>query len=248
MRMPMLALLVAAVPAAQAGTLRLHGYAYDLQSGAHRYTEVHEQQTDGDRWVGGTITYLAPDGSVLGRKTLDFSADPFIPLYRLELAGGSGFVEGISMIARDSLTLFRKRYQDAALTEEKVSRPEGATADSGFHNLVRDRFAQLMAGEKIQFHFAVATELDTFKFRGQRIEDTTFEGRPAVRFRVQPDTLLRLLVDPLELTYDPGTRRLLEYRGISNLHDPATRAAYAVRIVYPSAPPAEAATLPAEYR
>jgi len=53
-----------------------------------------------------------------------------------------------------------------------------------------------------------------------------------VRFRVEPDSLLRWMVDPLELTYEPAQRKLVEYHGVSNLHDPATGKAYNVRIIY----------------
>lgn len=244
-----LALAIASGAASAAEqAVRFHGYAYDLAGGAHLYTELHESKIDGDRWLSGSITYIAPDGKLIGNKPLDFSKDPFIPIFRLELKPGGGYIEGISAVTAESITLFKKGYKDSAIAEKKVARPPSATADSGFHNLIRDRFPELMERKKIQFHFVVAGELDTFKFRGERIEDTTFEDKPAVRFEVQPDTLLRLLVDPLELTYDPATRQLLEYRGISNLHDPATGKAYNVRIIYPSKPPAEAAKLPPEYR
>ncbi len=230
------------------GALRFHGYAYDLKTRAHLYTEVHDQKVDGDRWLGGSITYIGPDGGLIGKKSLDFSQDPFIPVFRMELKSGGGYVEGISGMSKDSIEMFRQGYKESATTERKVARPDATTADSGFHSFIRARFAELMDNKKVRFHFAVAGELDVFKFQGQRIEDTTFEDQPAVRFRVEPGTLLRLLVDPLELTYDPASRRLLEYRGVSNLHDPASGEAYEVRIVYPSKPPAEAARLPAEYR
>ena len=71
-----------------------------------------------------------------------------------------------------------------------------------------------------------------------------FEGRPAIQLKVEPSTLLRLLADPLYILYEPEQRRMLEYRGISNLHDPRTGRAYTVRIVYPSRPPADAPALP----
>lgn len=229
-------------------TLRFHGYAYDLASNRYLYTELHEQKAEGDRWLGGSISYIAPDGSLIGKKSLDFSQDPFIPVFRLELKPGSGYIEGISAIGKDSIEMYKKGYKDARESGKKVARPDNTTADSGFHNLMRAWFPDLMENKKVVFHFAVAGELDTFKFRGQRIDDATFEGKPAVRFRVQPDTLLRLLVDPLELTYDPTNRRLLEYRGVSNLHDPASGEAYVVRISYASRPPEDAPILPAEYQ
>ena len=240
------AALALSVPAgAQDGTHTFHGYAYDLESGKFLYTEVHRQTIAGERWLGGTIDYYAPDGSRIGHKTLDFSQDPYVPIYQLDLTTGGGYMEGVKAVTAETLVLEKKGYGSDKVRTATVKRKGATVADSGFHSFLRDRFADLVAGKTVQFTFAVAGELNDFKFRAKRIADGTFEGKPAVRLKVDPDTLLRLLADPLEITYDPADRRMLEYRGISNLHDPKTFEAYHVRIVYPSAPPPDAPPLPA---
>lgn len=241
-----LALLLAAFAfTAEAGEreLELRGYAYDLDSGRFLYTEVHKQVIADGRWTGGTISYYGPDGSRIGHKTLDFSKDPYVPLYRLDLVAGGGYVEGITAIGDEAIELQKKGYNSAKLRTASVKRRGTMVADSGFHSFLRDRFDGLVAGKTVPFTFVVSGELDTFKFRARRITDGIFEGKPAVRLQVEPDTLLRLLAEPLELLYAPEQRKLLEYRGISNLHDPRTFEAYRVRIVYPSAPPADAPSL-----
>lgn len=242
--LPAALLALTAVSHAAPSTLNFKGYAYDLENKRFLYTEVHEQKIEGERWVSGTITYFAPDGSQIGGKTLDFTHDPFIPVYRLELKTGGGYVEGISAVTADSIEMYKQGYEDRAEQREKIARPAVAAADSGFHAFLRENFSRLMEGKKVRFSFAVAGNLDSFKFRALRIADGEFEGKPVVRFRIEPDTLLRLVVDPLELSYEPTQRQLLEYHGISNLHDPVTGEPYNVRIIYPSSPPADAAKSP----
>jgi len=244
MRIALALLLAALAFTAEAGELEFRGYAYDLDSGRFLYTEVHKQVIENDRWVGGTITYFGPDGSRIGHKTLDFRKDPYVPVYRLELAAGGGYVEGITAISDDTIELQKKGYNSAKLRTASVKRRGTMVADSGFHSFLRDRFDDLVAGKTVPFTFVVSGELDTFKFRAQRIADGSFEGKPAVRLQVEPNTLLRLLAEPLEVLYEPERRKLLEYRGVSNLHDPRTFEAYRVRIIYPSAPPADAPPLP----
>jgi hypothetical protein len=245
------ALLIAAlaVPcsAADAGakTLKFRGYAYDLASNRFLYTEVHEQHIVDQRWLGGSIAYFAPDGSELGRKSMDFRHDPFVPLYQLDLKTRGGYMESIVALTSDRIEMAKQAYGARSIERASIRRPAAVAADSGFHAYVREHFAELLAGGAVPFTFAVAGNLDAYKFRARRIADTTFEGRPAVRFRVEPDSLLRWLVDPLELTYEVEQRKLLEYRGISNIHDPATGKAYNARIIYPSTPPADAPALPA---
>lgn len=236
-------LLVLALPA-QAETLSFRGYAYELGSNRFLYTELHEQRIEDGRWRSGTIDYVGPDGAHLGRKTLDFSRHPYVPLYRLELPA-DGYLEAITAVDDAQIEMVQRSAADAPLRRVSVPLPEVVAADSGFHAFLRDRFGELMAGHTVGFVFAVAGRLDTFRFRARKLGETTFEGRPAVALRVEPDSMLRFLVAPLTLTYDPVARRLLEYRGIANLHDPQTGKAYNARIIYPSRPPADAPALKA---
>lgn len=239
-RLLMLLLLAATLPAAAADekVLRFYGYAYELKSGKYLYTEVHEQHVQGDRWVGGTMKYFDPQGKQIGYKTLDFSKDSNIPLYHLTLSG-SGYEEGISAISADKVEIFKRRASGEEIERSSAEKTAAMAADSGFHAYITTHFAELMAGQTINLKLVVPGNLDAFKFRIKRIEDTTFEGAPAIRLRVEADSILRFVVDPLELTYEPKARKLLEYRGIANVHD-ASGKAYVARIAYFSQPPADA--------
>lgn len=241
---PLLVALATAGPAS-AGQLEFRGYAYDLSSNRFLYTEVHRQQIEGARWLGGTIDYYAPDGRKIGHKTLDFTRNRTVPVYRMDLTTRGGYMEGIAEVTDEHVVMIKRGYGAREVERVTVPMPEVAAADSGFHVFLRDRFEALMKGETVKFAFVVAGNLDTFRFRARRIGETTFEGKPAVALRVEPASILRWLVDPLELVYDPVLRKLLEYRGVSNLHDPETGKAYNARIIYPETPPADAPPLPA---
>lgn len=232
--------LLVAMPAS-AEVLRFYGYAYDLKTDQHLYTEVHEQHVEGDRWLRGSITYYRPDGERMAFKTLDFSKDPYVPVFKMTL-DADGYFEGISD-AGDPIVV--ERAGKKGQPESKRLKRDGLTcADSGFHSLIVASFDQLMKRETINLRLAVAGMLDQFRFRARRIDDTTFEGKPAVRFQVEPDSLLRLVVDPLELAYDPDTKRLLEFRGVSNIRDTETGKQYVTRIAYYSQPPEGIGSLP----
>lgn len=231
-------LLLAATTAPAGEGKPFYGYAYDLDSGKYLYTEVHEPVFQGGRELSSVIRYYAPDGSLLGSKPLDYRADPYVPLFRLELVK-KGYVEAIT---GNGATIEMLKIDGTGKPEKRKSiKKEGLTAaDSGFHHLLQDQLPKLLAGETLTFRFAVAGQLDSYRFRARKVGDTTFDGRPAVRLLVQADSLLRYLAPDLTLTYDPKTRQLLEYRGISNLHDPATDKAYMARIVYAATPPPDA--------
>lgn len=217
-------------------TQRFYGYAYDLNSNRYLYTEVHEQNLVGDRWVNGAIRYFAPDGTLLGEKTLDFSADPFVPLYDYALPG-VGYREGITKIGSE--VLLTKTVKGNAKTKA-VPKKDPITADSGFHNFLRANFQYLLDRKTVAFTFIAAGNLDSYKFRAKRIADTTFDGQKAVRFLVEANSLLRIVAPNLEVTYHPTEQRLLEYRGPSNVIDPVTDKVYEARIAYYAKPPADA--------
>ncbi len=233
-----LVLLLATSPV-QAGTQRFYGYATDLDSGRYLYTEIHEQELAGDRVQTSTITYFDPAGQQIARKTLDYRGNRSVPLFRSEIPG-QGYVESIRGVGEriDLLKVTREKGEQI----KALAMPKGlVAADSGFNHLLQDQLPLLLAGETLQFQFVVAGNLDSYKFRARKTGETSFEGAPAAVLRVEPDSLLRVLVDPLELLYDPATRRLLEYRGVSNMLDPATSKVYKrVRVAYSKQPPAAA--------
>ncbi|HKY92201.1 MAG TPA: hypothetical protein VJM11_14225 [Nevskiaceae bacterium] len=233
------AMLFAGACAAEAvadGTYRFYGYAYDLESNRYLYTEVHRATIVDRRWKGGTIDYFAPDGRRIGHKDLSFATDPFIPVFRFEMPE-LGYAESITGLD-PRVELSRSEKGKAA--QKALERKPDMAADSGFHNYLLAHFQELLAGKAVPFVFVAAGRLDAFKFRAKRIEDTTWEGRKAVRFQVEADSLLRLVAPSLLVTYDPEQERLLEYRGISNVHDPATGEPFNVRIAYHTDPPPDA--------
>ena len=239
MRRMLLALLLAAGAArAEPKTLHFYGYAYDLQSGKYLYTEVYREEIDNDRWLSGHTSYYDADGNKLGEKTLSFAADPYVPVYTLNLPG-VGYAEGITAVGADGVQMFKESREKGRQTAT-VSRDKEMAADSGFHSYLYDHMAQLLAGKTLKFTFAAAGQLDSYSSRARKVGQTSFEGRPAIQLKVDPDSLLRFLVEPLILTYDPQSRQLLEYRGISNVINPATGKPYNARIAYYSKPPDDA--------
>ncbi|MBU3694424.1 MAG: hypothetical protein FGM40_06295 [Rhodocyclaceae bacterium] len=225
---------------AQAETLRFHAYATNLDNGKYLYTELHEQQVENGQVQTATISYFDASGKLVSRKTLDYRQNRTIPVFRAETPE-QGYVEALRGISGGKLDLLKVTREKGEQTKA-LDIPKGqVAADSGFNHLVQDNLPKLLAGETVQFHLVVAGNLDAYHFRARKIGEERFEGAPVALLRVEPDSLLRFLVDPLDLVYDPATRRLLEYRGVSNILDPATGKVYKkVRISYSSKPPAEA--------
>ncbi len=212
------------------------GYAYDLESGAPLYAEQHRFRYAGDRLVADHVTYLRPDGRVFGDKRIDFRPSLFVPDFHTRLQTPD-YEEGLRRNG-EAVELFRRKKAGGKLQLKRVEVTKNSAADAGFHPYVQAHFEKLMAGDTVRFHFLSADFLMRVKFKAWRIADGRFEGRSVARFKVKVASLLGAFVDPLIISYDPETRFLHEFRGISNVKGPDGDA-YDVRIIYPSRTPPE---------
>jgi hypothetical protein len=232
-------LLSASAAGAEDTVVRFYGYAYDLESNEYAFTEILEQRMANGQWVGGSTDYFLPDGREIGRKTLDFSRDPFVPVFRLTL--GEGYAEGISDNG-DPIVVTRE--SGGKMKSAKIGKQGLIAADAGMARLLRAHLDSLQRGETLAFRVVAPSRLDAYRFRARRVADAAFEGKPAVRIQVEMDSMLKLVAGPLFFTYDPATLKLLEFRGVTNIRDPKTGEDFRVRISYYSVPPKEAPKLP----
>lgn len=236
-------LLTTAWPAQAA---RVIGYVRDTATQRYLYTEVHEQNLASDGAVlTGVTTYYDPQGREIARKTLDYRANRTVPVYRMDMPA-LGYAEGISSNTPQAVLFKRDRDQEARKT---LPLGDGlVAADAGFNHLLQDQLPALRKGDTLRFGLIVAGRTDSYRFRASKVDEQAMDGEPAMRILVEPDSLLRVVVPAIALTYSLKDKRLLSYQGTSNILDPSTSQVYKhISIVYGGKPPADV-KLPAEGR
>ncbi len=222
-------LVVFAPAAAFAEFQQFSATAHDLKTDRVLFTEHYDVQVENGRWASGTTRYLLPSGQQVAERKFDFSADRYVPVYSLEQSNPE-YREGITRIDKGKVDLFMVR--DGNRQSAALDRVKEMVADCGAQAYVVDHIDALQGGGTLHFILAVAGRVDSFALRARKVGDVDVNGTKGIRVRVELDSLLRLLLPKLELVVDPQSRRLLEYSGISNLKDPATRKAYSARIVF----------------
>ena len=225
-----LLLLTSLSPAALAFE-KLFGEAYALDSGELLYHEHHSFQYANGELLSAQVEYKRPDGTLIGQKSLDFSQSQHVPAFRTELYDGR-YLEGLRY-EDGKIVMFSRKGHDAELKEKTIKPREAMAADAGFNTYVRSRFEELMRGDEVTFRFVAPNRLAAVKFDARKTGERTIEELPVVDFRVEISSFLSLFVDPLKLSYDPETRHLIEYRGLSNVRD-EDGDLYKVRIIYPA--------------
>ena len=186
------ALFLAALLGGHANAMNVVGEAYDVDNGELRYREIHQCSIDGDRCV---VEYEDPTGELIARKVVDYQTSLHSPSLEVQ-----DLRQGTTIsVAGDS-------------SEEVV-------IDAGFDHYVRLRWDDLLSGTTVRFPFLVVGREKPLKMTASKMEP---EACPVQRvcFRVALDNwLLGKVLTPIRLEYDGDSRRLLQFKGLSNIRD-----------------------------
>ena len=213
---PACALLLFLPPLAAASPLlRSEGIATN-DAGTVVYREVHWQrgQADGsERWV----QYLCPDGRPFARKRLPAAAVPQRRGYVLEDQRSGQRAQIV--VDSGAVQVAWTEHLGAAERDARVPLPAGAVIDAGFDAAVRQQWPALMRGEAVSLPFLIPGRQRFYPMKVQHRGSVRWQGLPAQSIEVRLDAWYGAAAPRLQLVYADADRRLLEFRGISNLRD-----------------------------
>lgn len=207
------------------------GIARDLKSNKFYYTEEHTETLDHDVLKETMIQYKDSAGVVIAKKIINYTGNKVTPSFE-QNDYRDGYMEGISFAGNKLIFKFRKNKSESVKTKS-ISIPDNLVVDGGFNYYIKGNWDRLVSGETKVFNFAVPSQLDYFSFRLYKES----QKNDAVVFRMEPDNfVLRKLVDPIRVTYNMSTKRIVKYEGLSNINDKKGKS-YLVKIMYPKVGP-----------
>lgn len=204
--------------------------AYDLKTGERLYSENHSEVWKDGKHAYSIVHYKDKDEKTIVKKVIYFTRSRTATTYKLEDLR-TGMIEGVSR-AGNGFKLYFKKNKNSQMksTIKNISAP--VVVDGGFDYFVRDNFDKLSSGQTLTGNFTVAHRLDYFQCRILKVKEGTFNGRKTYTFRMEPtNVVIRALADPIYITYDVESKRLLVYTGASNLEGSDGKN-YRVRIVF----------------
>lgn len=213
-----LASLLLALPVT-AADYRVIGKAYAL--GNWQSPVYEERYTPRTEQGQAEVHYVDAEGERIALKTLDYSRGDIHPSYRLEDQRLNRLWEA-QWSSDKQITLKRG---DAANPESETVRAKAPQViDAGFDPFIQQSWDALRNGEKVTFHFAFPNRLTNVKLRAEEMaaEDSPLHRKESewVYFRIRVDsTLLSLFADDLYLAYGKNDKRLMAFRGRSNIPD-----------------------------
>ncbi|MCB9558463.1 MAG: acyl-CoA desaturase [Deltaproteobacteria bacterium] len=208
---PLLALALLLLPAESAAAERFtfSGVAR-TKDGRVAYREIHREHRAKGRLTRVLTRYYSAEGNLIAQLESDFRKNTHAPDYRFTDYRRPAFSEGAAVVG-DRLVLTARGHS------ELIALPRSAplVLGQGLHHFVRNNFDALERGQTLRVNFAIPSRFDTYRFRVRKLSDP----QPGVvRLRVEIDSwVLRLLAPHLEVDYLRDGRRLLSYRGVSNI-------------------------------
>jgi hypothetical protein len=200
--------------------LRTEGMATTSQ-GDVAYREVHWQRSaaeGSELWV----LYQCPDGRPFARKHLPATTRPQARGYVWEDRRSGQMAE--VQVVDGAVSVGWKEDVGSALRQRRLALPPAAVIDAGFDAAVRQQWPALMRGERISLPFLLPGRQRFYPVEVRRNGQVPWRGIRAQSIEVSLDTWYGGIAPRLSLVYADTDRRLLEFRGTSNLRD--ARGAY----------------------
>lgn len=215
-----LAIILCLLVAAPSGAADLNftGFARDLDSGALLYVETHEIRGAGSSSEQRTVLYRRNESAEpFARKSLTYGADRSRPAFRFS-DQRSGFAESVVAVP-GGFEVQSRAGANATVRSSVIPSAEVAVIDAGFDEFVRENWDQLQGGGGINAPFLVPSRLDAINFRVRKASETRIDGAPASVIRLSLAGVVGWLLPDIEVTYRNADRRLMRYRGLTNIRD-----------------------------
>lgn len=198
---------------AEESVLSYRGDAFSLEGGELLYTEYHELTTKDGRPAARETRYQTPNTEEFAQKQNQYGENPATPNFNLNDTRYD-YSEEVTY----SNGKWRVSYSEPGESDKgTLGSPDYTPViDAGFDEFVRSEWPKLLKDKTVRFSFAVPSRLEWVNFRLIPLQRE--EGKLTVEMRLS-SRLLSWLLEPVELTYDEKTQRLLTYRGLTNIRD-----------------------------
>ncbi len=192
------------------------GIARDPENQRSLYKEQHWIRFNDLVPVERLVVYRCMDGTAFARKRVNYLPSVQAPAFEF-VDARKGYVEGLRY--RKNKAALWYRAPGAVPEKNAPLAVKNLVADAGFNEFIRMNWLKLRTGNALPLQFAVPTRLQAYKFNLRQTQETLFAGVPAVTYQLRLSGLWSLLADPIEVTYDKTSRRLLRFQGLSNLRN-----------------------------
>ena len=210
-----------------------------LPNGDVSYLEKHEvHQTPEGKAVKVITKYFRPDGTTEFASLESYfdSRHEFLPRTIFEDQRFNHKEEVLFENNEETLVIRHTNLKTKKVNEERMKITEAMVHGQGYHNLVVKNLQNLKAKQKMALDFVVPSRQAYYRF------DLTFLGKGvgvsaksdwvALRLDIN-NWFLKMFADHISVEYDPTTKRLMTYSGLTNIpNDKGDNQSLLIRMEY----------------
>jgi hypothetical protein len=211
------------------------GIAKDNKSLKFIYKEIHEELFEDGRHIRTITSFVCDENNEFAKRELDFRNSFQKPTYRLTDAR-SGLIEEVTYRGDNQFDIRYRKNAKSKLKEKSIIVPEPAIVDGGFNYFIKNNWDRILSDQQLNFNFLSVAFQDYFSFRIYRMKEKETDQNEIVLKMESQSALLRVLMNPIYISYDSDTRRILKYEGVSNIRD-IKGSSYKALLQYPKLGP-----------
>ena len=217
-------LLILSFSASLAAEREVHWGEARSRQGELVYRERHSVTSEGGQVMTSLTEYFSPAGQLLATMESDYSRNLSMPTYVFDDLR-RGYREGLR--DEDGEYIIFKKAKDGEEETEAITNTQDVFSCQGWHYYLVNNLA-VLERDNVELNLILPSELKAFPFEIQRVRS---EGDRVEAVLKLNHWLFRYFAPTLQLVYDSKSRKLVEYRGISNILD-SKGDRQDVRIVY----------------
>ena len=205
-------LLIVLSSASLAAETEVHWGEARNEQGELVYKEKHSVTREGGRVITSLTEYISPAGQVIATMESDYSQNISMPTYVFE-DRLRGYREGLRK--EDGEFIIFKQKRGSKEEEGAVTSTEDVFSCQGWHYYLVNNLAALEQ-ENVELNLILPSELKALPFEIQQVRSAGDRVEAVLKFN---HWLFRYFAPTLRLVYDSKSKKLVEYRGISNILD-----------------------------
>jgi hypothetical protein len=211
------------------------GIAKDNKSLKFIYKEIHEELYEEGKHIRTITSFVCDKNNEFAKRELDFRNSFQKPTYRL-IDNRSGLIEEVTHKGNNQFDIRYRKSTKSKLKEKSIFVPEPAIVDGGFNYFIKNNWDRILSEEQLNFNFLSVAFQDYFSFRIYRVKQKESSKNAIVLKMESQSALLRMLMNPIYISYDSESKRILKYEGISNIRD-LNGSSYKALLQYPELGP-----------
>ncbi|MBP7370054.1 MAG: hypothetical protein KA902_01315 [Arenimonas sp.] len=189
------------------------GNAWNLAKTKLMYTESHWTSSENNVLKNRLVIYRCADGTPFARKEINYAPSTLAPAFNF-VDARFNYREGLRWQNDRPQVWFMR---DGKNSQKNLNQTENLVADAGFDAFIKNRWPELLASRPQTLQFVIPARLTSYGFNLQLINSLEFKKEPAHRFKLGLQSWLGFIAPNIEVIYSHNSKRLLRFKGLSNI-------------------------------